>query len=295
MDASSLPPQLRSGSPGLFRRVVGLSLLSWRRELDVPQRDAAERIGRTTQQISLIECGDRLPAVADLEILLGFYGKDENTPFMRELVEAGKKAKSWWTALSGVVPKWFDAFLALESGATDILSFDPVHVPGLLQTSEYAEAVLHGNPDFTEDQVRQAVELRLSRQRILDREEEPVRIWAVLDESVLHRTRGGPEVMRAQLDHLLTMSKRPGVDVQVLPSCVPTPYLDAGAFVVMRLPSVVENAFDVAYLEPLPGAKFVDKPEDVLPYQEVMDRLRALAADPDRSRAIIRKVMKEVN
>lgn len=101
-----------------------------------------------------------MPTAADLELLLVLYGKEDHIPFMRELLSAAHKARNWWAAMSDAVPKWFNLFLGLESGATELYSFDTVVVPGLLQTPEYATAVLRGNPNLNEEQVRQPTKLR---------------------------------------------------------------------------------------------------------------------------------------
>ncbi len=279
----------------MFKRTIALSLKKWRLEAKLPQKDAAKRLDRTVQHISNLESG-QLPTAADLELLLGLYGKADRIPFMRELLSAARKAKNWWTALSGVTPRWFDLYLGLESGAAEIRSFDAVVVPGLLQTREYAKSVLRGNnPDLSDEQVEQAVELRLGRQQVLDRAEESVRVWTVLDESVLYRRRGDAKTMRDQLKHLLEMSKRPRVDIQVLPfDAGASPAQDGGSFIVMTFPTEMENDPGLVYMELVTGGHYFEKPEEIAEYQRVLTRLHALAADQKASRGIIERAMKEV-
>ena len=214
---------------------------------------------------------------------------------MRELLSAAKRAKNWWTALSGAVPKWFDLFLGLESGASELAVFETVLVNGLLQTPDYARAVLRGSPSLTEEEVEKAVEVRLRRQQILDRDTDPVRLWIVLDESVLYRPHGGAEVMHGQLNHLLDYSDRPGVDVQILPyDAGPTPAQQGGSFKVMKFPAAMEGDPGLVYLELLTGGQYVEKPEEIAQYERAMTRLQALAANQATSRGIIRRAMKEV-
>lgn len=294
MNESGLPPALRNGSPALFKRMIALSLRKWRLETGMPQKTAAVRLDRTIQHISNLESG-QLPTASDLEILLSHYGKDDRIAFMRELLSAAKKAKNWWTAMSGVTPKWFDLFLGLESGAAELYSFDTVVVPGLLQTPEYAMAVLRGNPDLTDEQVEQRTKLRLGRQQILDRESEPVHVWTVLDESVLYRQRGDAVTMRTQLKHLLEMSERPRIDIQVLPfDAGSTPAQDGGNFVVMKFPVEMEGDPGLVYLELLTGGRYVESPDEIAEYQRALTRLHAMAADQKASRGIIGRAMKEV-
>jgi transcriptional regulator with XRE-family HTH domain len=294
VNESGLPPALRSGSPALFKRTIALSLKKWRLEAKLPQKDAAKRLDRTVQHISNLESG-QLPTAADLELLLGLYGKADRIPFMRELLSAARKAKNWWTAMSGVTPKWFDLYLGLESGAKELFMYNTIVVPGLLQTREYAMAVLRGNPDLNEEQVAQGADLRVGRQQILDREPEPVRFWTVLDESVLYRKRGDAAVMRGQLEHLIEMSKRPRVDIQILPlDAGPTVALDGGNFLVMRFPPEMEGDPGLVHLELLTGGHYVEKPDEIAQYQRALTRLHAMAANQKASRGMIERAMKEV-
>lgn len=294
MNESGVPDALRSGSPALFKRSIALSVKKWRLESGLGQKDAAKRIGRTIQHISNLESG-RLPTASDLELLLDLYGKADDIPFMRELLDAARKAKNWWTGLSGAAPKWFDLFLGLEAGAAEISSFHTVQLPGLLQTRGYAEAVLKGNPDLSDEQVAQGVELRMGRQQILDRKTDPVKLWVVLDESVLYRRRGDATVMREQLAHLLELSAQPRMDIQVLPlDAGSTPAQDGGSFVVMKFPAEMEGDPGLVYLELLTGGHYVEKPHEIAQYQRALTRLHALAVNQKASRAIIDKALKEV-
>lgn len=294
MNKASAPQALKSASPALFKRTIVLQLKKWRVEASLGQKDAAKRLDRTVQHISNIE-STRLPTAADLELLLVLYGKEDRIPFMRELLTAARKAKGWWTALSGAVPSWFDLFLGLEDGAAAISCFDTVVVPGLLQTAAYAEAVLRSNPDLTNEQVHQHVEVRLGRQQILERKTDPVRLSAVLDESVLLRRRGNATVMHEQLAHLLEMSKRPRIDIQILPLDADFASAQhAGSFQLLKFPVTMEGDPGVVYLEPLTGGEYVEKPEEIAVYERALTRLHSLAANPKTSRGIIERVMKEV-
>lgn len=295
MDISSVPPALRSGSPALFKRTIALSLQRWRKEIGLAQRDAARRLDRTPQHISNLESGERLPSAADLELLLELYGKPDRIPFMRELLSAAKRASNWWTAMSGAVPKWFDLYLGLESGAVELSTFETVLVPGLLQTRAYAESVIRGNPNLTDEQVEKLVGLRLGRQAILDRDDDPPQLWAVIDESVLHRQYGGEITMHGQLRHLLEMSERPRIDIQVLPYGAGATYAQqGGSFMVMTFPPDMENDPGLVYLELLTGGQYFEDPADIAEYRRALTRLHALAADQRVSGEIIHRIMKEV-
>lgn len=284
-----------SSSPAVLKRWIALELKRLRKESGLKQKDAAARIGRSQQHVGYLESARNLPSAGDLEILLGLYGKQDRTEFMRELLTAAKRGKNWWANLSSAVPPWFDLFLGLEAGAAELSSFDALLVRGLLQTRAYAEAVIRADSDLTDEEVQQRVELRMGRQRILDREDDPVRLWTVLDEAVLYRKRGDSEVMREQLAHLLDMSERPRIDIQVLP-------LDAGAhtaqqggtFTVMKFPPDMKGDPGVAYLELVNTGLYLEEPEEVALYERTLRHVHALAANPEESRGIIKSAMKEV-
>lgn len=293
VNESGLPPALRTGSPALFKRMIALSLRKWRLETGLPQKDAAMRLDRTTQHISNIEAG-QLPTAADLELLLALYGKSDRIPFMRELLSAARKARNWWTAMSGAVPKWFDLFLGLESGAAELSSFDTVVVPGLLQTRAYAEALIKGDPDLSADQAQALVDVRMNRQQILQ-DSSGVHLHRVLDESVLYRQWGDGEVMREQLEHLLEMAAQPRINIQILPfDAGANPTQDSGTFTLMKFPPEMEGDPGLVYLELLIGGRYFEKPEEVARYQRALNYLHALAASPKASRGIIERRLKEV-
>jgi transcriptional regulator with XRE-family HTH domain len=278
----------------LFKRAIALNLKQWRLDRGLAQKVAAERVDRSIQHISNLESG-RTPSAGDLELLLDLYCQRDNIPFMRELLSAAKKSTNWWTQLSGVVPPWFDLFLGLESGASELATFQTALVHGLLQTREYAEAVLRGNPNLTDAQIEQAIEVRMGRKRILERKSDPVHLWMILDESVLRRPYGGPVVMHDQLQHLLEMSYRPGIDIQVLPHAAgPASAQQGGSFTLMKFPSAVAGDPGVVYLDLVTGGHYVEKSEEILDYEQAMTRLQALAANQRTSRGIIKKAMEEV-
>ncbi|GAA2798485.1 helix-turn-helix transcriptional regulator [Saccharopolyspora taberi] len=284
-----------TSSSASLRRWIGLNLRQLRKEAGKQRSEVMERLGLSRAQVGHLETAERLPSKPVLEILLDFYGVPERLPDFLRIVEAARKAKNWWAELADAVPPWFDLFLGYESGAAELSSFDALLVRGLLQTRAYAEAVIRADPELTDDDVQQRVELRMGRQRILDREDDPVRLWTVLDEAVLYRKRGDSAVMREQLAHLLEMSERPRIDIQVLP-------LDAGAhtaqqggtFTLMKFPPDMKNDPGVAYVELVNTGLYIEDPEEIALYERTLRRVHALAATPEDSRGIIQRAMKEV-
>jgi transcriptional regulator with XRE-family HTH domain len=285
---------LRDGSAALFARIIQLSMRKWREEAGYTQKDAAKRLDRTVQHISNLET-KRLPGQSDMEVLLLFYAKDERIPFMCELLRAARKKANWWKAFSGAVPEWFDLFLALESGATEISSYDAMVVPGLLQVTPYARAIMRGNPDLEDEEVERRVDLRGNRQREILHRTTPPHVWTVLDEAALRRTRGDKGTMLRQYKHLLEISDMPRLDIQVLPLNAGAVRADGGGtFTLMKFPPEMLTDQGVVYLELLTNGLFIEDPKKIVDYGLEMARLRARAADQKTSRDIINKVMKEV-
>lgn len=288
---------VRPSSPHRLKRWIALNLRQLRKDAGLGRVDAAARLGVTRGQIGHLETAERLPSKPVLEILLGYYGVPERLEDFAALVEAAQKGRNWWNHLAGAVPAWFDEFLGLEAGAAELRSFDTYLMPGLLQTRSYARAVVRADPDLSDEQVEQRVELRLGRQAILDRAEgnEPVQLWVVLDESVLHRRRGTPEVMIEQIHHLLKMSERPRIEIQVLPLDAGAHIAQQGSFQLLKFPPDFVGDPGVAYLELLPEGRYYEHPEEVAAYERAFTRLQVLAATPEDSRRIMQQAAKEIS
>lgn len=168
---------------------------------------------------------------------------------------------------------------------------------GLLQCRAYAEVLLRGHGAMlTEHEIARRVELRLGRQTVLDRTEDPLRLWAILDESILHRMIGGPKIMAAQLEHLLTATERPEIQLQILPANLPTtngvhPALH-GSFTRLTFPTPGDPG--LIYLESRLGGTYHEEPSDINEYTEVMNHLRTLALTPEQSTELIHHRRKDL-
>ncbi|RKT86387.1 Helix-turn-helix domain-containing protein [Saccharopolyspora antimicrobica] len=282
-----------TGSPALLKRWIAFNLRQLRKEAGRDRSEVMERLGMSRAQVGHLETAERLPSKPVLEILLGFYGVSERLPDFLRIVEAARKGKNWWEKFSEAVPAWFNLYLGLETGVAELASFDALLVPGLLQTPRYAEAVIRADRDLSDTDVRQRVELRSGRQHILERQDDPVHLWVVLDESVLTRLRGSAEIMCEQLEHLLTMSQRPRVDIQILKQ-------DAGAhmaqqggtFSLMTFPPEMVGDPGVVYHELMTTGLYLEDPRDIAVYRHEWGHLQAIAATPEESRAIIQQALK---
>jgi hypothetical protein len=178
-----------------------------------------------------------------------------------------------------MLASWFEDYLGLEEAAVQIRTYEAQFVPGLLQTEDYASAVIlleYSNPK----EISRRVSLRIARQAILSGPD-PTSLWAVLDEAVLRRPIGGVRAMRAQLKHLIEMAQQPNVTIQIMPFTAGGHAAAGGSFSVLHF---AENDLpDLVYLEQLASAQYLDKQDVVGTYVDVLDRLRVEAATPTDS------------
>ncbi|KZM73190.1 helix-turn-helix domain-containing protein [Nocardia terpenica] len=269
--------------PTALRIAVGGQLRKLREERGITREAAGEHIRGSHAKISRLELGRTGFKERDIRDLLSLYGIDD--PDQRELfLDLVRKANQpgWWHRYSDLLPPWFETYLGLEHAAKAIRTFEGQLVPGLLQTEEYARAVVALGHENSETARR--VELRCKRQEILERRGGPT-LWAVIDEAVLHRPIGGQDVLRAQLAHLVDMSSKPNVTIQILPYAAGGHAAAGSSFTMLRFAE--PELPDIVYLEQLTSALYLDRQQDLELYRQVMDRLSVQAEPPERSRKVL--------
>ena len=283
------------GAPSVLRMILGRQLEELRTRAGLSFEDAGTAIGVSHSTIRRMEAAKvarlRLP---DVEKLLQTYGvtdQQEIDTFLKSVREANKRG--WWHNYRDVLPDWFAAYLSLEQAALQIRAYEAQFVPGLFQTADYARALLGaGNPHASSEATDRRVALRLRRQELLTREAPP-RVWIVMDETVLRWPVGGPEVMRAQIDHLIEMNALPHVTLQIMPfGNGPHPAMRAGAFHLFRFRA--PELPDIVYLSGLVGAVYLDKGDDVVVYREALDRLGAQSTPARKTEALLGAIRKEL-
>ncbi|WP_425576011.1 helix-turn-helix domain-containing protein [Streptomyces axinellae] len=244
----------------------------------------------TIRRMEKAEVGLKVPYVEKLLRTYGVEEPDELEAFIALAREANQPG--WWHRYRDVLPEWFSVFVSLESESQVIRAYEPHYVPGLLQTESYARAVLRaGMPHAPEGEIKRGVALRMERQSVLTRDEDPPLLWAVVDETVLRRQIGGTEVMREQIDHLLQVTERTNVALQVMPfSAGPHPAM-YGPFHLFRFP--IDELPDVVCSESLVGAVYLDQRDDVSTFLEALDRMSAQAVPVARTRAVLSALRKE--
>ncbi len=284
-----------ASSPTLLKRWVALELKRLRDAAGFTRQEVAARLRCNLSHVGHIETMRNLPRAPELEILLGYYGVPERLDFFVGVVDKARRGKDWWTAYSGHVPTWFNLFLAMESAATRLQSYEGLIVPGLLQTPEYAEAIIKGGlGEPSQAEVSKQVELRMARQEILNRQEDPAHWWVILDEAALRRRVGGPKVLRDQLERIAELAERPRITVQVLEAEAGAHPAQHGTFTLLVFPKELTGDPGVVYCETQVGSCYYEAPHEIDEYQEVMNQLRIQAATPERSLAIIGSLIEEV-
>ncbi|PZG53002.1 transcriptional regulator [Spongiactinospora gelatinilytica] len=279
--------------PTALRILLGSQLRRLREAKGISREEAGHLIRGSESKISRMELGRVGFKERDVSDLLTFYGvEDEGArrPVMDLVLRANEPG--WWHRYNDLLPSWFQAYVGLEEAASRIRTYEVQFIPGLLQTKEYARAVITaGAATIGPHEIARRVDLRMERQRVLETDGGPF-FWAVIDEAALRRPIGGADVMRAQLEHLLELMRQPNITIQVMPFSFGGHSAEGGAFSVLRFAD--SELPDVVYVEQLASALYLDKREDVDRYSEVMERLCAVSTTPEETVEILVKVMKEI-
>ena len=282
-----------AGGPTVLRMTLGGQLRRLREERGITREQAGDAIRGSHAKISRLELGRVGFKERDIADLLTLYGVTDPTE-LEAFLNLARQANSpgWWHRYGDLLPGWFETYIGLEQSASVLRSYESRFVPGLLQTADYARAVIrlsHGRE--TPNDIDRRVDLRMRRQEILMRQDSPV-LWAVIDESCLHRPIGGRPALRAQLERLIEASQRPNVTIQFLPYDVGGHAAAGGPFTILRFPE--SDLPDIVYLEQLTSALYLDKRPDVDRYLAVMDQLSVTAEPPDRTADLLHKLLKDL-
>jgi transcriptional regulator with XRE-family HTH domain len=269
-------------SDGTPQGVFGAELRYYRTRAGLSQTELAALVNISHDVISKIETGQRPPA-EDFPARLDAVA---------ELNTRGALTRLWDQLKKGLrhqaYPGWFQPWAEIEAHAATLRSYEPLLVPGLLQTEDYAHAILAAGPGADEDKLDEQVAARMGRQAMLAGAEAP-QMWCVLDESVLRRSIGGAKVMRAQLEHLAGLAERPRMTIQVIPAAAGAHAGLLGAFVI----ATVEGSPGIVYLETAAEGQVTDSPAVVAHVAFRFDCLRSEALPWSASRDLIMKVAED--
>jgi transcriptional regulator with XRE-family HTH domain len=244
----------------------------WSRE------DLAARLNYSVSLVALVENMNRGPTPEFAERADKAFSSADRGTFVR-LQRAARSP----------LPTWFRPWADVEAAATQLRLFEHSVVPGLLQTEEYARAVLATRPGVTEDDLAEMVAARVERQAILGRDKPP-RLWVVIDEAVLHRQAGGAKIMADQLEHLADMAERPSVTIEVVPYSAGPHYALSGAFAIAD----TDETTRLAYVETVTEGYILESPAAVAEVVLIFDTERAETLSRGASRDLIRKRAEEL-
>ncbi|MFF5303463.1 helix-turn-helix domain-containing protein [Streptomyces sp. NPDC013161] len=272
------------------RLLLGSQLRRLRETRGITREAAGYSIRASESRISRMELGRVRIKPRDVEDLLTLYGVADEAE-RATFVELAREASTagWWHNYADIMPNWFVTYIGLEDAASRIRAYETHHVHGLLQTEAYATAMIkRGLRDTNTADVERRVALRLERQKSFIAENAPD-VHVVLDEAALRRPYGDREVMRGQLQHLIEISERPNVQLQILPLGYGNYPDTSGAFTILSFPG--PEVADVVYLEQLTSALYLDKREEVALYKEAMKELQSDSPGPTESRDLLRGLL----
>ena len=281
------------GGPTVLRILLGAHLRRLRERAGISREDAGYHIRASGSKISRMELGRVSFKERDVTDLLTFYGVHDSEE-RDSLVQLTREANAtpWWQKYQDATPDWFNLYVGLEEAAQLIRVYEVQFVPGLLQTEDYARAVvMQGAPGLEPDEVERRVALRLGRQKLLTKDGPP-RLWAIVDEAALRRPMGGKDVLAGQIQRLMDLVSEPNITLQVMPFKYGGHAAEGGAFHIMRFPEA--DLPDMVYVEYLTGALYIEKPEEVERYAAVMERLSVAGTSPERTREILAGLLKEI-
>ncbi|WP_405616485.1 helix-turn-helix domain-containing protein [Streptomyces sp. NBC_01511] len=276
-------------NPTVRRRRLGQELRRLREVKGMTAEEVAERLLVSQSKISRLENGRRSISQRDVRDLCGVYEVEDNR-IVESLMQMAKDSRQqgWWHAF-GDIP--YSVYIGLETDAASLRVYEPQVVPGLLQTRGYAEALITGAlPETSPTDVEKRVSVRVRRQERVNTPEQPLRLWAVIDESALRRVVGGKQLMREQLEFLVELSQLPHVTVQVLPFEMGAHPGISGHYAILEFPDATDSS--VVYIEGVTSDLYLEKANDVQKYSVMYEHLRAQALNVEQTREFISDIAK---
>ncbi|MFJ5267515.1 helix-turn-helix domain-containing protein [Streptomyces sp. NPDC088358] len=271
-------------NPIVRKRRLGAELRRLREASGLKSAEVAKRLMVSQPKISHLENGNRAISPRDVRDLCALYGVSD-PQVIDSLMQMAKESgeHGWWHAY-GDVPQ--SVYIGLETDAASLHAYEPMVIPGLLQTPAYAQAVIVETiPRITAEQAAARLKVRLRRQHRIYDLARPLRLWVVLDESALRRVVGSPDIMREQLEHLNALCAEPHITVQVLPYAAGAHPGLSGQFSILTF--ATSSDAGVVYMDGSAGDLYLEKQSDVQHYSVMHDHLRARALNPDSTRDFI--------
>ncbi|MFJ8477644.1 helix-turn-helix domain-containing protein [Kitasatospora sp. NPDC094011] len=278
-------------NPTVRQRRLARTLKELRVAARMTMAQSARHLACAESKISRIEAAQSGIRLVDLRLLLDLYGvTDQATRSRLEDLARDGRLRGWWDRYSDALSPLYADYISLEADASDAYSVETFLIPGLLQTEDYTRAVVRAQiEDASVEQVEQLTKVRLERRSVLNRES-PLRLWAVLSESVLRHQIGGRAVMREQLEYLVAMADQPNINIQVLPEESDVHAALFGPLVVLSFPESTET--DVVYVDSLLSTLYIEEPAEVFKYSNLFRRTLAESLPRKDSVALIERIAK---
>lgn len=278
-------------TPTVRLRRLAAELRRLRGAADMSREVASAQTGINYATLYRIETARARPQMRTLATLLTLYGvateqRDYLTILCREAAEQG-----WLRPYHSDLPEEYTAYISFEAEAAGVRNYESLFIPGLLQTEEYARAVIRGGlPMASQQEVEDRVQARIERQQVLIKDN-PLKLWAIVDEAALRRLAGGKRVMRVQLQRLVEAVAEPHITLQIIPFSSGAHAGMPGAFVLIDFSDPMDT--DLIYIDSMAGDLFLESDADIKRYTSIFDNLRAVALSPDDSATTIAELAKE--
>lgn len=284
-----MPPTFTA--TGRLKR-LGSALRDLRAASELTADQVARSLGWSGSKVSRIENAKQLVSPSDVRRLLSLYEVGEDEIEKYATISRQARQRDWWHKYDDVLPEWFEGYLGLEAEAAKISTYESDLVPGLLQTEQYAAAVLAAFPlQTTPDEMERSVELRRARQARLTGDN-PLILDAVISETVLCRAIGGKPVMREQLNALIKAAEAPNVTLRLLPfEAAEHPGVD-GAFSVLEFPDPDDGR--TVCVEAMTSTLYIEQTRQVGIYRLAFDQIRSVSLGSDETAGIIARKAKEL-
>jgi transcriptional regulator with XRE-family HTH domain len=282
----------RRTTPTVRLRRLAAELRRLREAAGLTREGTADQTGINVATLYRIEHAKVRPQTRTLNTLLALYGVGEEEQAELVALLRDARQRGWLQAYESDLPELYTTYIGLEGEARFVWNYESLYVPGLLQTEEYARAVIRaGLPTATPAEVERRAEVRTARQAVLYGDS-PLELWAIVDEAALRRQVGGSAVMKEQLGHLLESADLPNVTLQALPFSAGAHAGMPGSFVFMQFDDATIP--DVIYIDSMAGDLFLETDADLRRYRLAFEHLRAAAASPDGSRSLVAAIHAEM-
>jgi transcriptional regulator with XRE-family HTH domain len=267
------------GDPSALRWLIGVELHNYRKRAGQTLANAAKALGCSPGLVGHFEKGLYFPQPEQIAGLLAFYGAPSWDVDRLSSLAGRADQRTWLAPWNDVIPDWLRTYVGLEGLASHEIAYMPLVLHALVQTQDYSIGATAGSARVRPDQVERLVSLRTERQRRLFSDTDPLRLTAIIEESVLDRPIGGDATMRAQLQHLVDLSARNNVDILILPTSVGRHDSVEGKFSVLHF----EQAQSIGYIEYPDGAIYIQGQDQVTAYTRTAESLRSVALPPPES------------